>query len=140
MPAEYTVPERELHFDFIRSSGPGGQNVNKVSTAVQLRFDVGQSPSLPPAVKQRLRVLAGSRMTLAGELIITARRFRSQDSNRHDAVQRLTELVRQAAVPPPPPRKTTRPSRRNRFKRLEEKRHHSEVKAGRGMFRRDAEP
>ncbi len=103
------LDEKELAFDFIRSSGPGGQNVNKVSTAVQLRFDVGASPSLLPAVKLRLSKLAGKRMTEDGILLIEAKRFRSQDKNRLDAMQRLVTLI-QKAVEPPKQRKPTRPS------------------------------
>src|SRR5512135_1592452 len=90
------IDENELHFDFVRSSGPGGQNVNKVSTAVQLRFDAAHSPSLQEEVRQRLMRLAGNRLTSEGVLVIEAHRFRTQEQNRQDAVQRLTLLIRQA--------------------------------------------
>jgi len=103
------LDEKELAFDFVRSSGPGGQNVNKVSTAVQLRFDAANSPSLPPDVKERLIKLAGNRMTADGILMIEAKRYRSQDKNRLDAVQRLVTLI-QRSVEPPKKRKATRPS------------------------------
>jgi ribosome-associated protein len=101
-----TIDENELHFDFVRSAGPGGQNVNKVSTAAQLRFDVVSSPSLPDDVKQRLIKLAGSRMTAEGTLLIEAKRFRTQEKNKLDATQRLIELVQQSAVQPKVRRKT----------------------------------
>ena len=114
------IDERELEESFIRSSGPGGQNVNKLSTAVQLRFDVRRSPSLPEAVRQRLERLAGSRLTQDGVLVLTAQRFRTQDRNRQDAVDRLVALVRQAAEPPVP-RRPTRPSLGSKQRRLESK-------------------
>ncbi|MFZ3078869.1 MAG: alternative ribosome rescue aminoacyl-tRNA hydrolase ArfB, partial [Bellilinea sp.] len=103
------LDESELQFDFIRASGPGGQNVNKVSSAVQLRFDAVKSPSLPAEVKERLIKLAASRMTEDGVLIIEAKRYRSQEKNRTDAVQRLVTLIQKAAEPPKK-RKPTRPS------------------------------
>jgi ribosome-associated protein len=105
-----SIGESELHFDFIRASGPGGQNVNKVSDAVQLRFDAANSPSMPEGVKERLVTLARNRMSAEGVLIIKAQRFRSQTQNREDAVSRLVTLVRTAALPPKP-RRATRPSR-----------------------------
>src|SRR5512137_183627 len=95
-----TIDEEEIHHQFIRASGPGGQNVNKVATAVQLRFDVAHSPSLPEDARERLTRLAGKRMTKEGYLIIDARRFRTQEQNRQDAVARLVGLIRQAAQRP----------------------------------------
>lgn len=105
-----TIAEDELDERFVRASGPGGQNVNKVSTAVQLRFDVARSPSLPEAVRSRLVRLAGRRMTSEGVLMIDARRFRTQERNRSDARERLAELIRRATTPPKP-RRPTRPSK-----------------------------
>src|SRR5690606_13883044 len=101
--------EDELEFSFIRASGPGGQNVNKVSSAVQMRFDARRSPSLPNAVSTRLQKLAGSRLTQDGVIVITAARFRAQERNRADAVERLAEMIRKAAVEPVR-RKPTKPT------------------------------
>src|SRR2546423_3259854 len=103
------LDEGEISESFIRASGPGGQNVNKVASAVQLRFDVRQSPSLPPPVRERLSRLAGRRVSQNGILVITAQRFRSQERNRADALQRLVALITRAATPPRP-RRATRPS------------------------------
>jgi ribosome-associated protein len=125
-----TLDENEFQFVFSRSSGPGGQNVNKVATAVQLRFDVVRSPSLPDDVKDRLIRLAGSRMTQEGVLVINARRYRSQEKNREDAVERLLELVR-AAAQRPKRRIKTKPTQSSRERRLREKRHRSKVKSRR---------
>jgi ribosome-associated protein len=108
----------ELSFSFIRASGPGGQNVNKVATAVQMRFDVRGSPSLPEGVRQRLEKLAGSRLTLQGEIVIAANRFRTQERNRADAIDRLVALIAKAAEPPPPKRRPTRPTKASRERRL----------------------
>ena len=114
------IDEREIQEEFIRAEGPGGQNVNKVSTAVQLRFDVLHSPSLPERVRQRLMALAGSRLTKDGVLIISARRFRTQTQNRDDALNQLLDLLRRAEVRPKPHLKT-KPTLASKRKRLESK-------------------
>ena len=124
------IPECEIRESFIRSSGPGGQNINKVATAVQLRFDVRASPSLPDAVRERLVRLAGRRMTGEGVLIIEARRFRTRERNREDARDRLAGLIRKAAEPARL-RRETRPTRESRERRLRSKHQRSRVKQAR---------
>ncbi len=121
------LDEAELHFDFIRSSGPGGQNVNKVATAVQLRFDVRNSPALPPEVKERLVKLAGKQVTDEGVLIIEARKYRTQEQNRLAATQRLVVLI-QKALEKPKIRKATRPSLTARAARMGDKKKRANIK------------
>jgi ribosome-associated protein len=125
------LAEDEVEEHFIRSPGPGGQNVNKVETAVQIRFDAAGSPALPAAVLARLKGLAGSRMTQDGVIVITARRFRSQERNRADARERLVELIRRAAEAPKH-RRPTRPTLASKKRRLEAKRQRSTLKRTRG--------
>jgi ribosome-associated protein len=128
---DIALQDDEVVESFIRASGPGGQNVNKVSSAVQLRFDVRGSPSLPEAVKHRLERLAGSRLTSEGVLVLTAQRFRDQPRNRVDAVERLVALIRQATEVPRR-RRATRPTLASKERRLEGKTRRSGIKAGRG--------
>jgi ribosome-associated protein len=125
------IDEGEIAESFVRAAGPGGQNVNKLATAVQLRFDVRRSPSLPPEVRQRLERLAGRRLTTEGVLVITAQRHRTQERNREDARARLVELIRRAAVPPVP-RRLTKPTGASRERRLETKQRRSKIKRLRG--------
>lgn len=130
------LDENELVFDFVRSSGPGGQNVNKVATAVQLRFDAAHSPALPDDVRARLLRLAGQRATDDGVIIIEARSTRSQTRNREAAIEQLVELIRKAAVPPKYRRKT-KPTLASRAERRERKSQRSSVKQLRRPVRRD---
>ena len=136
MTPDISIDPNLITMDFVRASGPVGQNVNKVATAVQLRFDAAACDSLTEAVRDRLKKLAGRRMTTAGVLIIDARRHANQERNRNDAMARLTELIRKAAVEPKPRRKT-RPSLASKQRRLESKRRRGETKKLRRTVRRD---
>ncbi|MCO4317280.1 aminoacyl-tRNA hydrolase [Phyllobacterium sp. 21LDTY02-6] len=130
------IDENDLEESFIRSAGPGGQNVNKVSTAVQLRFKAARS-GLPADVLDRLMRLAGQRATKEGDVLIEANRFRTQERNREDARERLIALVAKAAEPPPPPRKKTRPTKGSVERRLKQKSGRSNVKKMRGRVTGD---
>jgi ribosome-associated protein len=123
-----SIEERELEERFVRASGPGGQNVNKLSSAVQLRFDVRGSPSLPADVRMRLERLAGRRLTRDGVIVIMAQRHRTQERNRQDALDRLIELIRSASVPPTP-RRPTKPTRGSKERRLATKKNRSGIKS-----------
>lgn len=122
-----SIDERELQFDYVRASGPGGQNVNKVATAVQLRFDIPNSPSLASDTKGRLLRLSGNRVNADGVLLIEAKRFRTQEANREDAIRRLAELIRKASVRPKK-RLKTRPTLSSQEKRLKQKKQRGDVK------------
>ena len=133
---DLSLPDHDLMWSFVRASGPGGQNVNKVATAAQLRFDLAGTQSLEPAVKQRLRSLAGRRVTDDGALIIIARNQRTQEGNRREALGRLTDLVRRALVAPKA-RRPTRPTRASRERRLQTKTRQRTTKQLRGRVRWD---
>ncbi len=123
---DIAISESDIHVKFVRSTGPGGQNVNKVSTAAQLRFDV-KNADFPDTLRNRLKSLAGKKMTEQGELLITASRYRTQDRNRQDAFDRLAALIRRAAVPPKA-RKPTVPTQASNERRLKSKHHRSQIK------------
>lgn len=127
-----SIDENEIHFDFIRSSGPGGQNVNKVASGVQLRYNIAESTTLPDDVKQRLYRIARNRITEDGVLIIEAKRYRTQEQNRADAIARLAALISQATEKPKP-RKKTRPSAAAQAERIAAKKRRSEIKRLRRM-------
>jgi len=131
---DITIPDSEITLAFVRADGPGGQHVNKTATAVQLRFDVRQSPSLPEGVRQRLQRLAGQRLTRDGVLVIDARSHRSQKQNRQDALDRLKDLL-QAAAQPPRTRRPSKPSAASRRRRLENKRQRARLKQSRRSVR-----
>ena len=134
--AHIAIDESELEETFVLSSGPGGQNVNKVSSAVQLRFNAARTPALPEPVRFRLMQLAGSRLTKDGVLVLTCRQYRDQSRNRVEARERLFALIREAAIEPKK-RRVTKPSRRAKEKRLQHKKKHAELKRARGRPRDD---
>ncbi len=134
---QLSIFEHELEEKFVHSGGPGGQNVNKVATTVQLRFDVRGSPSLPDHVKRRMRAIAGSKLTQNGILLLTANKYRTQERNRADARIRLVAMIAEAAKPPPPKRRPTRPSLGAKKRRMDSKTKRGAVKKLRGAYRGD---
>ncbi len=141
MPIEVTqslwLDDDEVQIRAVRASGPGGQHVNKVSTAIELRFDVRGSPSLPEPVRARLYKLSGNRLTMDGIVVLVAQEHRSQEMNRQAAVARLLDLIREAAKPPPPPRKKTKPTYASKLRRLDGKTKRASVKVLRGRPKGD---
>jgi ribosome-associated protein len=134
---EIWLTDDEVQVRFVRASGPGGQHVNKTSSAVEVRFDVRGSPSLPEGVRARLYRLAGRRLNQEGELVLVAQSHRSQEMNRQEGLERLLTLIRKAAEPPPPPRKKTRPSRAAKAERTDSKVRRGGIKALRGRVTDD---